>query len=199
MQRGAGARGWRARVLHPYVLGAATSACITCRPHRCVMPRRRVYMRVSAVADAPRTRWRAGMTLRAESPAAAAASHRAAPIAARRHARARASTRRRARQAKKRAPRRTRSPLSAALCTVAVRASRRAAARPARRAVARHRVRHARGVRFLLRWRAALGAAECTCDPGTSCRRRTATPIAERVAVPCGDIEWASAPCAAGG
>jgi hypothetical protein len=38
-------------------------------------------------------------------------------------------------------------------------ALRRAAARPARRAAARHRARHACGVRFLMRWRAALGAA----------------------------------------
>ena len=54
---------------------------------------------------------------------------------------------------------RTRPPLSAALCSVAVRATRRAAARPSRHAAARHRACTARRVRFLLRWRAALGAA----------------------------------------
>ena len=53
---------------------------------------------------------------------------------------------------------RTRPPLSTALCPVAVRASRRAAVRPARHAAARYHAYTARGVRFLLRWRAALGA-----------------------------------------
>jgi hypothetical protein len=41
---------------------------------------------------------------------------------------------------------------------------------------------------------------KCTCDPRHQLQTpHRGAPSAERVAVPCGDIEWASAPCAAGG
>ena len=69
---------------------------------------------------------------------------------------------------------RTRPPLSAALCPGAVGASRRAVPWSARCATTRHRACTARGAQQRLRWRAALAAAECSCEPAVAARRAAA-------------------------
>jgi hypothetical protein len=91
---------------------------------------------------------------------------------------------------------RTRPPLSTAPCSVAVRAPRHAAARPSRPAAARHHACTARGVRFLLRWRAALAATECSCDqsPAADAAPRRPAPSAPGYRVR--TLLQVSAPCA---